>query len=723
MRKLKSIEARFLETLGELLEKTEKLEREKTSLLMEIESLEASIHACMQKMTRKQISFMIVLGAILTSVIVLVPPFFIDPFVLGRPPLSTLDEETKLVSYLREVQDYENVHVGVHGYDHKCPICGSTDHELACPSDHNPSCSNVPLEEIQRRIESGLAIFNRSGLKADWYAFPGMAYDERALSILISKGFTTVKYQVVEWKELDAVISSSMINFASNFRIKEYTWMWRNTLSENQFQATLEELTADRMRVRDKPIQISMHIQDFTNQTRNLLEYAILHADTTLILCDDITSNYDLQKTKQLVEFAREHDIHLLLDVIPALRRTTQSSFLSVTFKATWIFLMGSFAFPIVVMMSWALIFKLKREKLHSTWNPHYPTISLILPAYNEEKTIAKSIEQGLNQDYKGNIEIIVIDDGSTDRTYEVAEKYADEYTNVKVIQHRENRGKSHALNTGFAEAKGEISIFSDTDSVLAPDAVSKMVPHFKDPKVGMVAGMIVIENEKNLLTRLQQIEYLFSQLILRFCQSSHKNVLICPGAATAVRTHIAQKIPLTDRTVAEDADFTFSVWKDGWKISQEPEAISYTEAPENLKDFFNQRKRWLYGSLQTITIHKWAAKKGNLWVIKAWLGYILCPFTILAVVSVPLSYILLNSRFPMLFVTYGFLPFAIFGMTVAIAIKLYNAGEKMKLAFLLPIYVVYQAILNLLLIYLVFAFVSRRGVHVQHGGKTIHAI
>lgn len=186
--------------------------------------------------------------------------------------------------------------------------------------------------------------------------------------------------------------------------------------------------------------------------------------------------------------------------------------------------------------------------------------------------------------------------------------------------------------------------------------------------------------------------------------------------------THIAQEIPLTSRTITEDADFTFSVWKDGWKISQEPEAICRTEAPENLKDFFNQRKRWLYGGLQTIAIHKWAARKGNLWVIKAWLGYVLCPFTLLSFVFVPLFCVLLSSSFPIFSVTYAFLPFVMLGITGAMGIKLYNA-EKSKLAFLIPLYAVYQVILNLLMIYLVLAFVSRRGIHVLHGGKTIHAI
>jgi cellulose synthase/poly-beta-1,6-N-acetylglucosamine synthase-like glycosyltransferase len=249
------------------------------------------------------------------------------------------------------------------------------------------------------------------------------------------------------------------------------------------------------------------------------------------------------------------------------------------------------------------------------------------------------------------------------------------------------------------------------------------MVSHFKDPEVGMVAGMVVIGNEKNLLTRLQQIEYLTSQTIIRFCQSSQKNVLICPGACTAVRTDVARRIPVTDRTITEDADFTFAVWREGWKICQEPESVSYTEAPGNLKSFINQRKRWLYGSLQTISIHKWALRGGNPWVLKAWLECFLSPFALIYIVSLPVLYVLLGNIFPLYLFTYGLLPFAILGAGVFVSLRLFNRAEKSKLALLTPLYAAYQLMLNLLLIYLVFAFVTRRGIYIMRGGKVIHAV
>jgi cellulose synthase/poly-beta-1,6-N-acetylglucosamine synthase-like glycosyltransferase len=498
---------------------------------------------------------------------------------------------------------------------------------------------------------------------------------------------------------------------------RDYTWGWRNGVSEEGFQAALTKL------LKDRPPLILVHTQDVTNQTLALLKNAILLNSTRIVRCDDIAFDSDLETTKQVVDLVTKYDLDLILAVIPAANKPSRYQALELGFKIMWVLSTGLFVFPTVVMIPWALIFMSKKRKPYAKWNPHYPSVSLVLPAYNEEKTIGKSIEMSLGQRYTGSLEVIVIDDGSTDRTFEIAKKYSDRYANVRIFRYEENRGKFHALNTGFAQAKGEISVFSDADSILTQEAVSRMVSHFRDPKVGMVAGMVIVNNEKNLLTRLQQMEYLASQTIVRLCQSSHNNVLICPGACTAVRTEIARKIPSTGRTLAEDADFTFSVWKDGWKICQEPTSLSYTQAPEKLKSLVDQRKRWFYGSLQTIWVNKWAIKKGNLWVIKAWLECFLSPFTLISFMSIPLLYMSLGPNLLVFLLTYGLLPYAILGINGAIGVKLFNKGEKSRLALLMPLYAAYHFMLNLLLIYVVFAFVSRKGIHLRRGGKIIHAI
>ena len=690
------------------------LENEKRILLDEMKTLETKATRGWTGMSRRQVFSIVMLGIIVTALVIFGPPFLVVPFVSGNLPLSTLDKQTKLVSYLREVQSYPNVFLAVHGYDHKCPIDGSNAYELTCPT------GQLSLEEIERRIEAGTGIFKKCDLEIDSYAFPGQEYDQRVLSVLGNYAPTASVYNKTKLVGPGLTANSSLTDPIVYYGFRQYTWMWRESVSEKQFQDALNQLHEDM------PNLLLVHVQDITNQTLELLKkYALLQGNTGIIRLDDITFDSHVEGTGQVVDLAAEYNVSLFLAVIPAspYGGGSNSYFSGTMFNALWAISTSLFVFPTVVMIPWALIFKTKKRKPYAKWNPHCPLVSIILPAYNEEKTLAKSIERGLSQRNKGGIEVIVIDDGSTDRTYDIAKKYADKHANVKVIRLEKNQGKSHALNMGFAQAKGEISVFSDTDSVLAPEAVSRMISHFQDSEVGMVAGMVVVGNEKNLLTRLQQIEYLLSQTLVRFCQSSQKHVQICPGACTAVRTNIARKIPVTDRTVTEDADFTFCVWKEGWKICQEPESVSYTEAPENLRELIIQRKRWLYGGLQTIAIHKWAAKEGNPWVLKAWLECFLSPFALIFLALLPLQFFFLGNSFPLFLLTYGLLPLIILGISGAIGIRLFSKGEKSKLAFLMPLYAAYQLVMNLLLVYLVLAFVTKRGIHLPRGGKIIHAV
>jgi cellulose synthase/poly-beta-1,6-N-acetylglucosamine synthase-like glycosyltransferase len=443
-----------------------------------------------------------------------------------------------------------------------------------------------------------------------------------------------------------------------------------------------------------------------------------------IVRLDDIAFDSQVQAVERVEDIIAQNATILILAVIPASPYSGgSSSYLDVMFMSFWVISSTLFVFPIAVMVPWALIFKKRKRKPYAKWVPNYPTVSVILPAFNEEKNIGQSIERILGQHYRGNLEVIVIDDGSTDKTFQIAKSYADRYVNVKAIRFDKNRGKSHALNTGFAEAKGEVSVFSDTDSILTREAIPRMVSHFKDPEVGMVCGLVVIGNEKNLLQRLQQIEYIYGQTIIRFCQSSQKNVTVCPGSCTAVRTEIARKIPVTDRTIAEDADFTFCVLKEGWKVCQEPESIGYTDAPRNLKTLVDQRKRWSYGTLQTMSYHKWAARKRNPWVLKAWLECFLSPLVLLYAASFPLLWLYLGDNFPLFLLTYGMMPFAILAVNITIGLRLYNQGEKVKLAFLIPIYVIYGFMLNIIQMCMFLAFLSRRGVHIKRGGRIIHAV
>ena len=259
---------------------------------------------------------------------------------------------------------------------------------------------------------------------------------------------------------------------------------------------------------------------------------------------------------------------------------------------------------------------------LGSADNGNLPPVSIVIPAYNEEATIGQAIESALDQTYP-NTEVIVVDDGSTDNTAKMVSNFSYGYPDrVKLIRHEKNIGKFEALNSGMEVAKGEYIYHMDADGYLAPDNVEKMISAFKDEKLGAVASMVAISNDENTLTKLQQIEYLFEQLIVRYSQSTGKNVIICPGAGSLFRNGSTNGIRVSDKTLTEDADYSFEVRKHKWKAGQEVDAVSFTEAPKSLKSFTKQRIRWLYGVLQTISRHKWSLR--DPWVIWAWLGYIL---------------------------------------------------------------------------------------------------
>ena len=145
------------------------------------------------------------------------------------------------------------------------------------------------------------------------------------------------------------------------------------------------------------------------------------------------------------------------------------------------------------------------------------PLVSVVIPAHNEDGTVSQAIESVLDQTYP-RTEVIVVDDGSTDNTAEIASGYAERYPDrVKIVKHEKNLGKFEALNSGMDEARGELIYHMDADGYLAPDNIERMVSAFNDEKIGAAASMVAISNDRNALTRLQQIEYFFEQLIVRF--------------------------------------------------------------------------------------------------------------------------------------------------------------------------------------------------------------
>jgi peptidoglycan-N-acetylglucosamine deacetylase len=260
----------------------------------------------------------------------------------------------------------------------------------------------------------------------------------------------------------------------------------------------------------------------------------------------------------------------------------------------------------LIIVGLFAIIDRLRRP--YRPASPGFcPRVAVLIPAYNEESVIVRTIRSVLNSDYK-NLRVIVIDDGSLDRTAEVAAAaYAQEIAagRVQVLTKR-NEGKAAALNYALDRIHEEIYVGIDADTVIAPDAISKLVPHFEDPAIGAIAGNAKVGNRVNLWTRWQALEYITSQNFERRALNLFHVITVVPGAIGAWRTapvKAAGGYPVN--TVAEDADLTMSLLEQGWKVDYEDRALAFTEAPIDAKGLMRQRFRWSFGTLQAVWKHR----------------------------------------------------------------------------------------------------------------------
>jgi len=236
------------------------------------------------------------------------------------------------------------------------------------------------------------------------------------------------------------------------------------------------------------------------------------------------------------------------------------------------------------------------------------PLVTILVPAYNEGAVIQGSIRSLLALDYP-RYEIIVIDDGSSDDTFQRARRYEGRHggAEVRVIR-KPNAGKARALNTGIASARGPFVLCMDGDSALHPATLRRAVRHMQNPAVGAVAGSVKVVNRTNMLASLQALEYIEGLNMVRAAQGFFRFVNIIPGPIGLFRKTALFKAGGYDHdTFAEDCDLTLKLLLDGWQVKYEPESIAYTEAPEKLLDLLKQRYRWTRGILQAISKHKLA--------------------------------------------------------------------------------------------------------------------
>jgi len=264
------------------------------------------------------------------------------------------------------------------------------------------------------------------------------------------------------------------------------------------------------------------------------------------------------------------------------------------------------------------------------------PFISVLIPCFNEEKVIVASVARILGSNWK-RLEILVLDDGSSDNTAGVVRAAYDNEPRVKLLVFP-NGGKANALNRGLAQTHGDIVVALDADTLFPPDTLPRLTRWFADPRVGAVAGNAIVGNRLNLITRWQALEYVTSQNLERRALAALGAVTVVPGAVGAWRREaLTQLGGYPADTLAEDQDLTLAFQRAGWRVEFDSSARAYTEAPDTVRGLLNQRFRWSFGTLQCL----WKHRAGLFSLKRPVLGFVALPqiwlFQIVLTVAAPL--------------------------------------------------------------------------------------
>ncbi len=321
------------------------------------------------------------------------------------------------------------------------------------------------------------------------------------------------------------------------------------------------------------------------------------------------------------------------------------------------------------------------------------PKVSIIVPAYNEEVNAVRSLNNLLKSDYP-NFDILFIDDGSKDSTYEKVSSTFKEDKRIRVLT-KTNGGKASALNYGIAQTDAEYVLCVDADTNIAADALHLLIRHFADDQVGAAAGNVKVVNEVNILTRWQSIEYITSQNFDRNAFASVNAITVVPGAIGLFRKKAIEDAGgFTSDTFAEDCDLTMRMLRAGYLIKNENDAIALTEVPETLNQFLKQRFRWSFGVMQSFWKNRDALFNSDYGT----LGLVALPnilvFQILIPLIAPLADVFMfvgiftgNGAIILLY----YCLFMLIDLSVAILAFAFEKENMLKLVWLIPQRIVYR--------------------------------
>jgi cellulose synthase/poly-beta-1,6-N-acetylglucosamine synthase-like glycosyltransferase/peptidoglycan/xylan/chitin deacetylase (PgdA/CDA1 family)/spore germination protein YaaH len=274
-----------------------------------------------------------------------------------------------------------------------------------------------------------------------------------------------------------------------------------------------------------------------------------------------------------------------------------------------WVFMAAVIlgALRLVFIISMAAIQRWRRRTERPDASSFAPAVTVVVPAYNEEMVVVRTVESLLSQDYAGALSVIVVDDGSPDSTFETAQRAFAGNSRVRVLR-KENGGKASALNYGIAHSDDDFIVALDADTQFEKQTVRALLTEMVDPHVGAVAGNAKVGNRINLVTRWQALEYVTSQNLDRRAFSLLDCISVIPGAVGSWRkSAIIAAGGFTEDTLAEDQDLTIRIRKLGLRIGFAETAVAWTEAPDTFGSLSKQRFRWSFGTLQCAWKHKHA--------------------------------------------------------------------------------------------------------------------
>lgn len=271
-----------------------------------------------------------------------------------------------------------------------------------------------------------------------------------------------------------------------------------------------------------------------------------------------------------------------------------------------WSFMIA--ATLLVVLRTLAITLLASRHRLHQTTlleTGYQPPISILIAAFNEEKVIEETLKHLLRTTYGGTIEVIVVDDGSKDRTGTIVQRLAEVDPRIRLIR-QANQGKAHALRAAMAQASFDVLVTLDADTQFAPQTLGALVQPLADARVGAVSGHARVGNPRTFIARCQSLEYICGFNLDRRAYHQLNAITVVPGAVSALRrSGVLAAGGISTDTLAEDTDLTLALHRARFHVAYAPSAVAWTEAPESVRALIRQRFRWAFGTLQCLWKHR----------------------------------------------------------------------------------------------------------------------